>query len=567
MAARMTRAQSLVAVIEQANRIAANTELDELLDQMLGLIIAVTRAEAGTLYLYEEASDELVFTVVHGSRASQGLVGRRIAATRGIAGATLRHRAPLFVQDVANDPRWERSFGELTELQLRTMYSLPLLLRAAPVGVVQIFNLPAESCDDAEELALIELLCSRLVTEVEKARLLAEAGRREKRQRALTQIISDLTTTLDRDELLDRIMAHACELLDVEATSIWLRDAASGDLVLHLATGERRERMRAQRVPARQGIIGHVVHTGEAVVSNDVRDDPRFYRQTDASSGFVTRAIIGVPLRAPRIELGGERGTLAEAVIGGAQALNPRDGRRFGDEDLQLFQSLAGQAATVIRLSQLYTDVWALSTRIIDAITGAIDLKDPDTRGHSQRVSDFSVAIAQELGLSDDEVFNIRIASKLHDVGKIRVPDAILQKRDKLTEEEFGEIRRHPLYGLEFLRENGLLELDLLRDSWTALAEHHERLNGTGYPNQLAGDEISLVGRIVAVADIFDAMTSHRPYHDAHSAAEAIAQLRGIAGSHVDGDCVEALVRARAKGLIQTQDERVTPPRAENPSR
>jgi HD-GYP domain-containing protein (c-di-GMP phosphodiesterase class II) len=254
-------------------------------------------------------------------------------------------------------------------------------------------------------------------------------------------------------------------------------------------------------------------------------------------------------------------------VIGGAQALNPRDGRRFGDEDLQLFQSLAGQAATVIRLSQLYTDVWALSTRIIDAITGAIDLKDPDTRGHSQRVSDFSVAIAQELGLSDDEVFNIRIASKLHDVGKIRVPDAILQKRDKLTEEEFGEIRRHPLYGLEFLRENGLLELDLLRDSWTALAEHHERLNGTGYPNQLAGDEISLVGRIVAVADIFDAMTSHRPYHDAHSAAEAIAQLRGIAGSHVDGDCVEALVRARAKGLIQTQDERVTPPRAENPSR
>jgi HD-GYP domain-containing protein (c-di-GMP phosphodiesterase class II) len=558
MTARAARVQSFVEVIERANKIAASTELDDLLDQILDLLIAITQAEAGTLYLYEEQARALVFKVVKGSPASTRLVGKRIDAERGIAGATLRQRAPLFVQNVADDPRWERSIGELTEMQLRTLYSVPLLLLGRPVGVIQLFNLPPETCDDAEELAMIQLLCSRLVTEVEKARLLGEAQRRERRQRTLTQIITELTTTLDRDTLLDRIMTAACELLEVEATSIWLRDPQAGDLVLHLATGLRREQMAAKRVPAGQGIIGHVVATGETVASDDVSSDPRFYRQIDASSGFVTRAILCVPLRAPRIVLGGERGVLAEQIIGGAQALNPRDGRSFNEEDRQLFHSLAGQAATVIRLSQLYADVSALSTRIIDAISGAIDLKDAYTRGHSQRVSDFSVAIAQELGLSDDEIFNIRIASKLHDVGKIRVPDRILKKRRGLTEAEFRQMRLHPLYGLEFLRDNGLLELDLLRDAWAALAQHHERLDGNGYPRGLKGDEISPIGRIVAVADVFDAVTSHRPYRPARTADEAIAILRRSSGSELDADSVEALVRAREKGLIQTQDERAS---------
>jgi HD-GYP domain-containing protein (c-di-GMP phosphodiesterase class II) len=171
-------------------------------------------------------------------------------------------------------------------------------------------------------------------------------------------------------------------------------------------------------------------------------------------------------------------------------------------------------------------------------------------------VSDFSVAIAKELGLRDDEIFRVRIASKLHDVGKIRVPDRILKKRKSLSDPEFRQMRQHPLYGLEFLQENGLLELDLLRDSWQALSQHHERLDGRGYPHGLRGESISQVGRIVAVADVFDAITSHRPYRPARPVDEAIDILRRIAGTELDAACVEALVRARDKGMIQTQDER-----------
>lgn len=556
MTAQQTRLQQYVEVIQQANQIAATTELDTLLEKMLGLLRSVTRAEAGTLYLYDSASHELEFKVVQGSPASARLVGTRISADRGVAGQALLSAGPLFIDDVASDPRWDKAMGELAGLRLRTMYCVPLTLRGQPIGVVQLFNLPPDTCDDADELALIELLCSRLVTEVEKTRLLAEAQRRTRRQQALVEIISHLTTTLDSDTLLNRIMTHACDLLGVEATSIWLRDPQSGDLMLHLATGERREHMHASRVPAGHGIIGHVVGTGETVVVNDVHTDQRFYRNIDDKSGFQTRAILCVPMRAPRIILGGARGEVEEQVIGGAQALNPVGNRPFSPDDISLFESLAGQAATVIRLARLYEETSTLSTRIIDAITGAIDLKDPYTRGHSQRVSDFSVAIAQELGLAPQEIYRVRIASKLHDVGKIRVPDRILKKRKGLTDAEFRQMRQHPTYGLDFLRDNGLLDLELLENSWQALSQHHERLDGRGYPAGLKGDEITLFGRIVAVADVFDAITSHRPYRPARTAEQAIAILRSAVDSEFDPGCVEALVRAREAGNILTQDER-----------
>ncbi|MBP1464101.1 GAF domain-containing protein [Candidatus Chloroploca sp. M-50] len=551
-----TRLTSTIDVIQRANQIAASTELDGLLDQMLDLLIEMTGAEAGTLYLYEEASHELIFTVVKGNEASRSLIGMRINADRGVAGLTLRQGQPLFIANVVDDPHWDRAVGELAGMELRTMYCVPLMLRGVAVGVVQLFNLTNDTCDEPDEIALIDLICSRLVTEVEKARLLTEARQRERRQHVLIEIISRLTTTLNRDDLLNRIMEYACELLDIEAASIWLYDEIQNELVLYLATGYRRSEVEAKRIPAGQGIIGHVVATGETVVVNDVHHDQRFYRQVDSESGFVTRSILCVPLRAPKIDVGGQLGILEGRIIGGAQALNPRQGRSFNAEDISLFESLAGQAATIIRLAQLYTDVETLSTRIIDAITGAIDLKDPYTRGHSQRVSDFSVAIAQELGLDHAMIYRVRIASKLHDVGKIRIPDRILKKRGTLTEAEFRQMRQHPLYGVEFLKENGLLELELLRDAWQALAQHHERLDGGGYPYGLKDVQISLIGRIVAVADVFDAITSHRTYRPARSVEEALAILQRIAGRELDEECVAALLRARSKGAILTQDER-----------
>lgn len=553
--AEASKLKRFVAAIQRANEIAVSTAPEALLNQMLALIIEVTEAEAGTLYLYDAASEELVFRVVQGDEASRSLVGTRFPSSRGVAGRALREGRPLFIGDVRGDPSWDRTLGELSTLHLRTMYCLPLSLRGAPVGVVQIFNPPFHTIDEADELPLLELLGNRLITEVEKARLLEDAQRRERRQSALVDIIARITSTLDRDQLLDRIMNHARDLLDVEATSIWVQDEQTRELVLHIATGDRHERVRALRVPSGHGIIGFVAATGERVLVNDVRADPRFYGAVDAASGFVTRSIVCVPLRAPAIELGDGRGTLHESIIGGAQALNKRNGAPFSDEDAALFETLASQAATVLRLSRLYDETSDMFLGIVDAVAGAVDLRDPDTAGHSQRVSDFSVAIARELGLPQDEVYRVRISGILHDVGKIGIPDAILAKASALTEDEWAVMRSHTTKGAEMLTKNQRLARRL-HYAVPALAEHHERLDGRGYPNQLQGDAISQVGRIVAVADAFDAMTADRHYRPGRPADEALRVLRDAAGTEFDAACVHALIAARERGEIKVQRER-----------
>jgi len=544
-------------IIQRANEIAASNELDALLDQMLELFVEVANAKAGTLYLYDAAKDALVFKVVKGDAASSQLVGMSFPAERGIAGAALRSRTPIFIPDVDQDPRWDRRIGGMSELHLRTMYCLPLTLQDRPVGVVQVFNLPAEAIDDPEELAVLKLLGNRMVSEIEKARLLNDAQRREKRLSALVDIISQLTTTLERDQLLTLIMNHARELLEVEATSVWELDEQRGLLVLHVATGHRGEKLKEVTVPIGQGLIGECVKTGQRVLVDDVSKDPRHNKQVDEHSGFVTRSILSVPLRAPAIQLGADRGVLKESIIGGAQAVNKRGGGGFTEDDISLFEALASQAATVLQLARLYEETHKLFKGVVKVVAGAIDAKDPYTEGHSQRVSDFAVAIAEEMGLSQEQIYHIRIGGILHDVGKIGVPDAILKKPGHLTDEEMAEMRQHPTKGYEILQQEELRWL--LREELPALLQHHERLDGRGYPNGLVGEQIEPIGRIVAVADVFDALTSDRPYRAGMSFEDAFTILRRAEHTELDAACVEALWQARQKGKVSMQRERAEP--------
>jgi HD-GYP domain-containing protein (c-di-GMP phosphodiesterase class II) len=264
-----------------------------------------------------------------------------------------------------------------------------------------------------------------------------------------------------------------------------------------------------------------------------------------------------VPLRAPSIQLGGELGEVPEMTIGGVQALNKRNGQPFSDEDVYLLAKLSGLAATILQFARLYEDTHTLFWGFVNAITSAIDSKDPWMRDHSKRVSDFSVAIAQELPsdwwsdgkLSQQMLYHIRVGSMLHDVGKIRVGDAILNKPDRLTDEEMEEMRKHPRYGVELLDNEAQLGR-ILNDALPAILEHHERLNGCGYPRGLKGDQISRIGRIVAVADAFEAITSDRPYRQGQSVERALQILLEAAGSEYDSACVQALVRIHEKGLV-----------------
>jgi putative two-component system response regulator len=177
---------------------------------------------------------------------------------------------------------------------------------------------------------------------------------------------------------------------------------------------------------------------------------------------------------------------------------------------------------------------------ILERLALAAEYRDDDTGAHTRRVGESAAAIATALGLPQDEVELIRRAAPLHDVGKIAVPDAILRKPGRLTPEEFDQIKEHTVKGAAMLSGRAFPLLDLAQQ--IALT-HHERWDGQGYPNGLAGDHIPLPGRIVAVADVFDALTHDRVYKEAWPAEEALHEIQTQAGRQFDPDVVEAFLR------------------------
>jgi HD-GYP domain-containing protein (c-di-GMP phosphodiesterase class II) len=182
----------------------------------------------------------------------------------------------------------------------------------------------------------------------------------------------------------------------------------------------------------------------------------------------------------------------------------------------------------------------------VKGLAAAIDGKDPYTRGHSERVSRISVAIAQRLGLPDDECEKIRISALLHDVGKIAIDDSILKKPAALTDEEFVIMKQHPQKGFKIMS-----QIKAMKEFLPGMYMHHEMVNGEGYPQGLKGDEIPLMAKVVAVADTFDAMTTDRPYQQAMKFEDAIARIQSFVGTRYDPSVVSAFVEACKEGQIR----------------
>jgi HD-GYP domain-containing protein (c-di-GMP phosphodiesterase class II) len=211
-------------------------------------------------------------------------------------------------------------------------------------------------------------------------------------------------------------------------------------------------------------------------------------------------------------------------------------------EDIQHYISDLKAASEENR--QLFIDA-------IEMIAAAVDAKDPYTKGHSGRVSQYSVILARELGLPDDEIDKIRVSATLHDVGKIGIEDRVLKKPGVLTNEEFDIMKRHTIMGFEIVR-----QVKRLTEMLAGIRWHHESLNGRGYPDGLTGDELPLMVRIIAVADTFDAITTDRPYQAGREFPQALEILRKHAGSKYDPIVVDAMHAAYTKGELRKFETR-----------
>ena len=226
-----------------------------------------------------------------------------------------------------------------------------------------------------------------------------------------------------------------------------------------------------------------------------------------------------------------------EQVLGCLFGIDKQKGE-FDTVDSKLLNSIANESAIYLENAMLFDDVRGLMMGLLHSLTSAVDAKDAYTCGHSERVALLSRSLAVEAGLNEQQVDRIYMAGLLHDVGKIGVPEAVLQKCGKLTAEEFEQIKKHPEIGARILK-----DIKQVEDIIPGVLHHHERYDGKGYPAGLAGDSIPLMGRIICLADCFDAMTSSRTYRKALPLEVALTEIRRCSGTQFDPVLSDAFLR------------------------
>jgi putative nucleotidyltransferase with HDIG domain len=350
------------------------------------------------------------------------------------------------------------------------------------------------------------------------------AGRRD--LDVLLDVTRRLMTVTDLDALLRLIADATVEMVGAERATIYIVDRAQGEYWSRVATGSD---VGEIRFPLGVGIAGTVALTGETVSIADAYADARFSPESDKRTGFKTRNLLTLAMT-------GHDG----AVIGVFQAVNKRTGEFSIDDEITL-TSLASSAAVAVENAQLVTAQKRLWLSLIETLATTVDARDQQTAGHSKRVTRYAAVIGREMGLPPEDLERLQAAALLHDYGKIAVRDRFLQKPGKLDDAEFAYMKAHAEKTQEFL---SYLDFPAdMRDVPLIAAQHHERMDGTGYPKGLLGADIHPGARIVAAADVFDALTAPRYYKPAYPLARTLEIMDGMAGPHLDRDVVAAVHR------------------------
>jgi len=483
-------------------------DADDLLEQILEAAASSMGLERTALLLFYKDRGELVVHATRGYR--QEVLGTRIGLGEGITGNVAMTGEPALVNDVTADDRYLpgaeargsemavplRVYGELFGV-LDTESPTPDAFTVSDLELFQAFaDQAAVSLHNARLFRRLETANLRLTHNVEEmgrlnreletyAQQIAEANKNLATQiRQLTtlhQAGRAITSSLDLNHTLEAILNMSSEIVESSTGAIKLIDQETKEL----------------KVAAQAGML---------------HDN-------------------GAPLQTYDLPL-----KIGERTIGVFEVVREAT-MGLGQADQQLLETLAAQAAIAIENARLFEDTQRVYYETLKSLAKALEARDDYTRGHSERVANLALAIAHQMAMTDEECNLIYNSALLHDIGKIGVRDSILLKPRKLSDEEFAIIRRHPAFG------NAILgPLKFLGQVADLVKHHHERWDGSGYPDRLVGQAIPLPSRVIAVADAYDAMTSSRPYREAMSQTEAIEELERESGRQMDSNVVDAFL-------------------------
>ena len=393
--------------------------------------------------------------------------------------------------------------------------------------------------------AIIETKVSNLITQIEKLNVQEEgsdsANNAEKPIVALLNVARTLAAETSLEHLLKTVAEEIKKVLDADRCTVFLLDKERNELVSKVALGMGTQELR---FPADKGLAGYVAQMGEIINIEDAYKDERFNQDIDKETGYRTKTILCMPIW-----------NMKHEILGVFQVLNKNNDAVFTKEDEEILIAIGSSAGIAIENAKLFESQQLMIDKqkelfknFVDTLAASIDARDKITAGHSNRVKMYSELICEVMELNEKATANIIHAAILHDIGKIGIRDAVLQKDGKLTDDEYKHIQEHVKITYDIL--NRVYISEEFKEVAEIASSHHEKYDGTGYFRKLKGEEIPLGGRILAVSDVFDAITSKRHYRDKMPIKNALDIIKSGAWKHFDGDIVDAFFKIKLDRLV-----------------
>jgi putative nucleotidyltransferase with HDIG domain len=394
------------------------------------------------------------------------------------------------------------------------------------------------------EIENLNVALEERIEEIEEAnyKIADLAGELEDKNTVLEKTVSKLSTlykvglginsTMEPAKLFDLIVNTTMETLNAQIGYIVIYDQEGEQLLVSSLFGHRTIGEGKTYIPMKpSSVSAWVIENGKPLLISDINDAPQFDRFS--ALGYERKTLICVPL------------ATKDEMVGTITVVNKKDNSVYTNEELELLTTIAAQASIAIKNARLYEEQQRTYMNTIHALVSAIEASDSYTRGHSERVTRYSVALAKKLGLPQERLKIIERAAILHDIGKIGVDLTLLHKQGRLTAEDIIDLQQHPVIGMKILE-----PIEFLTDVRLCIGQHHERFDGLGYPNNIPSEQLLLESRILAIADSFDAMTSDRPYRKALPPEQAIKELQDNAGSQFDPVLVPHFIEIVQQGEV-----------------
>jgi len=503
--------------------LSTSLELDHVLELILDQIGQVLPFDSGAIFLHDE--EKLRVVADRGIKPS--VKGHVFFSENELFQEIQQTGVPLIVSNTEEDPRFE-NWGQ--SQNVASWMGVPLIVRDAMIGYLTLDSFHADIYL-TEHSSLALTFASQAAQAIENANLVNAAQHRVKQLDALLNIDKAIMGSFDLQVTLNIILDQLLKQLAIDAAVVLIYQSDLQTLQFTQGRGLQTVALQYTDLRLGEGYAGEVGLQRDHVFIPDLNQDEGKIQESPQFSkeGFV--AYYGVPL-------------IAKGKLVGVLEIFHRSSLNPDNEWVNYLRLLASQVAIAIDNITLFNDLQRTNVDLTLAYDGtiegwahALELKDVETEGHSRRVVELTMDLARRMEISGDKLGHIRRGALLHDIGKMGIPDTILQKPGKLTDEEWQIMRQHPVFAFEWLS-----PIQYLQPALEIPYAHHERWDGTGYPRGLVGEQIPLAARIFAIVDVWDALNSDRPYRKAWSKEKVLTHIKDGSGKHFDPRVVDAFL-------------------------